>query len=802
VTEPAEERKVQTYCALCIARCGAIATVAGHRFVALDPDPSHPTGAALCAKGRAAPELVYSPQRLLYPMRRTRPKGDPDPGWQRISWDEALDTVASAMRRIADAHGPEAVAFSLPSPSTTAIVDSANWIRRLMNAFGTPNAVGPNYLCGWARTQATTFTFGVGSVHSGSGGAMADIANSGVLMLCGYNPSGSRITHATATAEALKRGMKLIVIDPRHTGFANKADLWLRVKPGTDGALALGLANMMIQRGWFDRAFLRDWSNGPLLVRADTGRLLTERDLTPDGSERRYVAWDAASGGVVVYDPAKGRYEREGAAPSLEGAWRIATAAGEVVCETAFSLYAALCRRYPSEVVAATCWIDRDQIEAAARLIWSARPVSYYAYAGQEQHANTTQTARAMSILYALTGSFDLEGGNVLFPSVPQAMIAGEDLPGAKTMRPAAGFETRPLGPARTGTIVTDALYDAILDDKPYPIRGLIGWGANLLIGRGNVRRGRAALTALDFFVHADLFLTPTAEVADVVLPVASAFEREALRIGFEVNEDAQSHVQLRQAVVPPRGESRSDIEIVVALAQRLGLGNHFWGGDIAAGFRHQLAPSGLTLEALRAAPGGIKLPLKTQHAKYAQRDASGIAAGFATPSRKVEIYSETLLAHGYPPLPEFIESGAALAPGPELAARYPLVLTCAKHALFCDSQNRALPSLRRRVPHPEVELHPQTATERGIAAGDWIAIETPQGSIRARARFNTSLDPRVVSGQSGWWQACPELGLPGYDPFGETGSNYNLLVGSASLDPVSGTPTHRSGRCEIRPAG
>ena len=99
MTEPTEARKVQTYCALCIARCGAIATVAGDRLVSLAPDPSHPTGAALCAKGRAAPELVHSPERLLYPMKRTRPKGEPDPGWQRISWDEALDTVAAAMRR-------------------------------------------------------------------------------------------------------------------------------------------------------------------------------------------------------------------------------------------------------------------------------------------------------------------------------------------------------------------------------------------------------------------------------------------------------------------------------------------------------------------------------------------------------------------------------------------------------------------------------------------------------------------------------------------------------------------------------
>jgi anaerobic selenocysteine-containing dehydrogenase len=135
-------QKIKSYCSLCIARCGSEATVEGGRFVALEPDPSHPTGQALCAKGRAAAELVYSPDRLLYPLRRTRRKGDPDPGWQRISWDEALDMTASAMRRIAAQDGPAAVAFSLASPSTTALADAGGWIRRLMNAFGTPNAAG------------------------------------------------------------------------------------------------------------------------------------------------------------------------------------------------------------------------------------------------------------------------------------------------------------------------------------------------------------------------------------------------------------------------------------------------------------------------------------------------------------------------------------------------------------------------------------------------------------------------------------------------------------------------------------
>ena len=125
---------------------------------------------------------------------------------------------------------------------------------------------------------------------------MPDIANTGCLILWGYNPSFSRLSHATAMVEALKRGMRLIVVDPRHIGLGNKADLWLRVRPGTDGALALGIANLMIQRGWYDREFIRTWSNGPMLVRADNGRMLTERDLMPDGEATRHIAWERRRG--------------------------------------------------------------------------------------------------------------------------------------------------------------------------------------------------------------------------------------------------------------------------------------------------------------------------------------------------------------------------------------------------------------------------------------------------------------------------------------------------------------------------
>jgi anaerobic selenocysteine-containing dehydrogenase len=265
--------RIPGYCALCVSRCGSLAVIENGRFVALEPNPSHPTGKALCAKGRAAPELVYHTERLLYPLRRTRPKGDPDPGWQRISWDEALDLTAANLRKIAEEHGPESVVFSVVSPSTSASDDSTVWIQRLMSAFGSPNLCGAMELCGWGRFLATQYTFGTGV----PGVYMPDLENAGCILFWGYNPNLARLSHATATLEAQKRGARLIVVDPRRTGPAKKADIWLQVRPGTDAALALGIAQVMIERGWYDHEFIRDWTNGPLLVRADNGRLLTQR---------------------------------------------------------------------------------------------------------------------------------------------------------------------------------------------------------------------------------------------------------------------------------------------------------------------------------------------------------------------------------------------------------------------------------------------------------------------------------------------------------------------------------------------
>jgi anaerobic selenocysteine-containing dehydrogenase len=796
MAEAPTSTEVATYCPLCVSRCGARATVEGGTF-ALNRDPSHPTGKVLCIKGREAPAITAHADRLRYPMKRTNPKGSEDPGWQRISWDEALDTVADRLRALARDHGPESVVFSSVSPSTSAIVDCIDWINRLQRAFGSPNFVGAMELCGWGRYLASLYTYGAPV----PGKYMPDLERAECILFWGYNPAVSRLAHATATRAALHRGAKLIVVDPRRAGLAGKADSWLRVRPGTDAALALAITSVMIERGWYDEPFVRRWTNGPLLVRSDTGRLLRARDLSSDGDAGSYVAWDAVAGQPVVVDPAAGGVDvDEHARLALTGAVEVSTAQGELSCRPAFDLVAEQCRAVAPSVAAEITGVPATEIERAAQMLWEHRPVAFYAWSGLEQHSGTTQIIRAINVLYALTGCLDSPGGNVLFTPVPTNPIAGMELLDPAQGAKAIGLSERPLGTARFGHVTGEDFYTAALEHRPYRPRGLVSFGSNLLMAHGDSARGREALQTLEFHVHLDLFMSPTAEQADVVLPVTGAFEAEGLQVGFEISQEAQSLVQLRAPLVAPVGEARPDIEIIFDLATRLGLGDHFFHGSVDAGWEHQLGPSGVTLGQLRAEPAGVRMPLETRHRKYATAGDDGVPVGFATPTGRVELYVEGFLDVGQPPVPTFTEPALSPRSRPDLAGDFPLILTCAKALHFCETQHRQVASLRRHVPDPQLELHPDTGAERGIAEGDWVEVRTPMGSVRARAAFNNTLAANVVSGQHGWFEPCEELGLPGFPPFGPGSANLNLVLSQTPSDPMSGSSPLRAQVCEVTP--
>ncbi|MDE4915199.1 molybdopterin-dependent oxidoreductase [Methylobacterium sp. 092160098-2] len=785
-TDAVGEVRTPGFCALCKSRCGSVMVTRDGLLVAQEPNPGHPTGQALCVKGKAAPELVYNPQRQLYPMIRTRPKGDPDPGWQRVSWDEALDRAAEGLACIRDEHGPEAVAFGWTTPSGTPISDDIRWVERFTNAFGSPNVAYGTEICNWHKDHAHAYTFGRGV-------ASPDFEKSGCIVLWGHNPSATWLDHATATGAAKARGARLVVVDPRRAGFAARADQWLRVRPGADGALALGIAGEMIRKGWFDRDFVTRWTNGPLLVRTDTNRFLRAGEMRapPAGAGADdLVAWGRV-GASVAYAPATRTYAPD-ENPVLEAAVEILGADGDrIACRTAFGLYRDLCDAYPLDRVEQLAWVPAAQVTATARMLFEAAPVSYYVWSGVGQHTNATQTDRAISILMALTGSFDAPGGNVEFAKPAARDVTGGEFLSAMQRAKCIDLARSPLGPGRHGWIGADALYDAILDSKPYAVCGLFDFGRNFLVNHANGDRGARALANLQFHVHTDVVVTPTAAFADVFLPVNTPWEREALRVGFEGSQRAESLVQLRQAAVPSQGESRSDAQIVFDLATRLGFGDRFWHGDIEAGFAAVLEPLGLTVDELRRHLNGITVLGEPHYHRHR-------SAGVKTRTGKIEIFSEVLRDAGQDPLPKFVEP--AISPFREGSEALPLVLTSAKVVHCCHGQHRNVASLRKRSPDPEVTLHPDTAGERGIAAGDWVDIRTGNGQARMRAKLDGFLDPRVVSAQYGWWQSNEALGLPAYNALADTGANYNRLVSDDHVDPVSGSTGLRSSLCEVTP--
>lgn len=765
------------FCTLCRSRCGAIYTVEDDRLVSVRPDPSHPTGKAMCPKGRAAPEIAHSARRLTTPLRRTAPKGAADPGFVPISWDEALGEISEKLSRYRAETGPESVAFAITSGSSSSTSDHIDWLQRFVRGFGSPNTVFSTEICNWHKDSAHAFTFGCGL-------PTAEYRQSDLILLWGHNPANVWLAQAEAIGAAQARGAKLAVIDPRQAGSARDADLWLRIRPGTDGALALGLARWLIEYQAYDADFVRHWSNAAFLVRDDNGLFLRPDDIGLGGEG--FVVWHETEARPIVVgkDVSSGQALSEAA---LEGRFTLAGPAGRIACRTGFSRYRAATAPYDPARVEEITGIPAAQVEALAGEIAAAGSISYHGWTGIGQHTNAAQTERAIATLYALTGHFDAPGGNVRMPAVPAPSLHSMALIPPETRQRALGLDQRPIGPPADGWITSSDFYDAALSAKPYRIRALFAFGSNLLVSHPGPERGREALKALEFQVHCDLFLNPTAEMADIVLPVSSPWEHEALRLGFELSPEAQERVQLRPQMISRRGEARSDMWIVFQLAKRLGMGELFFEGDIEKGFAHLLAPLGLDLATLRAQPEGVRVPLTHSYRKYRR-------SGFATQTGKAELYSELLHRHGYPAVPEFVP------PAEARTERFPLTLFSANSGYFCHSQHRGITMLRRKREEPTAEIHPALARRKGIAEGDWILLRSRKGQVRLRAALNETLAEDVVASDYGWWQPAPDLGLPGYlpDAANPIGSSFNAIISESERDPLSGSLALRSFACDV----
>ncbi|WP_123295301.1 molybdopterin-dependent oxidoreductase [Comamonas sp. BIGb0124] len=776
---------VAGYCTLCRSRCGSVNEIQDGRLVKVSPLQGHPTGGALCAKGRAAPELVASPLRITRPLRRTAPRDAADPRWQEISWDEALDEIAGRLLGAKAQGGAESVAFAVTTPSGTPMVDSFEWVERFIRGYGSPNLLYAVEICGWHKDYAHALTFGRGI-------GVPDLEAAEVVILWGHNPARTWLAQASRVGSARQRGAKVVVVDPKQDGSGQQADLWMPVRPGADGALAMGAIRHLLATESFDADFVRQWTNASLLVDTETGKLLRADELWHTGSPAAHVVIGETG------DPEPRGSEELGEAESAQ-----LFAEGE--CRDARGLQ----RRYASVLtllrqqaeaytpghVAATTWIEPGLVEQFNALFMHSPKLAYHAWTGVGQHTNATQTERAIATLYALTGACDKEGGN-LWTSAPPYRLVNEytSLLPKEQRDKALGLAELPLGPPRLGWITARDLCKAVLEGHPYKVGTLISFGTNLLVTQADTERNRRMLHALDFHVHADVFMNPTAESADIVLPANLPWERDALKCGFEISQAAVEHVQLRQRMVHPPGEARADYEIVMALAQRMGMADDFFGGDIEAGWNYQLEPLGVTVNDLRRRPEGMNFPQPTTRRKYAGQKADGTVTGFATPSRRVELYSEALLGIGQSPLATFIEPSEH----PQTSSDFPIVLTTAKSGWFVHSSHRHVASLRRKAPSPQVQISAEHANAIGAHDGEWVKLVTPHGAVRMKAQVSPTLNAKVAIADFGWWQNCEPLGRSSTRISGPSSSNINSVLSDARRDPISGSVPLRATICRV----
>lgn len=687
-----EEVKVfKTVCGICGFGCGINAYVKDGELLKVTGMPEHPMNRGFfCARAKAVRELVYHPDRLLYPQKKTRGQ------WKRIPWDEALDLIARRLKSLKETYGARSLAVCFGQPVLTQGTATIGFMRRFLDAYGSPSVFSVDSMCWRSRLMGTILTFGKYP--------MPDVENTKCLILWGHNPSDSYIARAWAVREAQKKGAKLIVVDPRRIPFAKKADLHIQLRPGTDGALLLAMMNIIIAEKLYDHDFVARWT----------------------------VGFDKLAEAVKDYTPERVEKITSVPAASIREMTRI------------YATTKPACIHSPNNTI--------------------------------EESGNAVQNHRAISVLQAITGNFEVVGGDITTSRVHHNPIRlfeqMEEKPLGTDKYPLFyGFWGRLFGEGEGQSMLVP---DAILSGKPYPIKAAIVSGSNPLLTWPHSTKVRKAFSKLDFLVVMDFFMTDTAKLADVVLPAATCFERNEVFDFYRVLYGIP-YVMLKKKLIQV-GECWSDTSFYLQLAKKMGYDKEFpWKNDDEV-IDYLFAPMQLSIKRLtEEAPQGMWLG-KIKIKEYEER-------GFPTPSGKVEIYSETLAKLGQNPLPSFTEPPESPVSTPELAKEYPLVLTTgARKYPYSHSEFRNIPSLRRMVPDPEAEIHPSTAARYGLKGGDMAIVETKRGKIEIKVKATPDILPGVVCMAHGWTEA-----------------NANILTDNAPADPISGFPAMRALLCRIK---
>lgn len=703
----AEKKVIKTSCKSCHGTCGVLATVEDGRITRLEGNPDWPTRGTMCSKGQGAAQEVNNPNRLMYPLKRKGERGEGK--WERITWDEALGAIAGRMNEAKQKHGPTSIIIG----QGTGRGYNA-FTMRLTGSIGTGNLMGPAHVCYIPRLIVYSGTLGgrLFCDFHGWGGEFPKTIVSWARQMEITNADGEM---GVWFLDALPKAKNLIVIDPRSTRITGQANQWLRIRPGTDAALALAMMNVVINEHLYDQEFVNNWTYG----------------------------FDKLRERVQQYTPA----------------W-----------------------------AAGVTWIPEEEIIKAARTIATDKPAAIMIGSPLEAGNNCVQTIRAIVCLLGITGNIERPGSMITWMPTDAGQLEdfGREIPLSEEARKGIIGADK----YRLCELVRLAHPETVfkqLKDGTSKLQVMHINGSNPLLAYANTKDIFAGLLKIPFLSVADLYMSPTAEYADIVLPVAHWLEEDSIW-----DEHAMFYFTAVRKVVEPPGEAKPIAWIFNELGKRVAPEHWFKTTDDM--WDHMIRKSGIKWKDFKEMGYLARMGKDQKYYKH-KTDYWRKGGGFRTKTGKFELYSTLLESMGYDPLPYYQEPNESPYATPELAAEYPLILSAGgRIPQFFLSQYRQLPRQRQQQPYPLVQIHPETAGKLGIQDGDWVWIETPRGKIKQKAELLPSLDPRLVVCQSHWWY--PERPGPDHGIW-ETSANV-LTASDLPFDPCIGSSTFRALLCKI----
>lgn len=729
----------RTFCSVCPAQCVVLVEVKDGKATRIEGYKDSPTRGNFCIKGATSLQYHNSPDRLNYPLKRVGPRGGNK--WEQISWKQALDEIAEKLAKLRDTDGPEALATLGGTHQGPG--DWANW--RFSVRYGTPNFIlqGRNCGVGEFATEVAMFGWGTKIGMPVPGVTKCAFIWGGAFQGGGPGP----IQMFKAMKEA---GMKLVVVDPRRIKIAEFADLHLKLKPRTDGALLMAMIHIAIKEGLYDKEFVERWTTGFEEVRKAVA------DWTP---ERAAKICDLRAEDIV----------------------------------TAARWY---CGVRPSRITTGVALTEAGQGAAFSSII-------------------------GMDILRAISGNLDVVGGEPLggpydpnqfawlknigfdrmfdHPLRKRDSVNADYTPfvsvrGYKASREAMA-KVYPEGyTACAYQLYADpaAVYKAVLEKKPYPIKAIICQGGSPMQTMGGGKAAFEAFTSpnLELSVVVDHWMHPTAQLADYVLPAADFLERPdtSTRLG------CLNTFTVGQQCVEPQFERKDDYWFWAQLARRLGQDPAEWPETLVEMHDIFLKPSGKTYHEWAHADvywNGAKIASK----KYEK-------TGFATASGKVELVPQLFERLGMEAVIDYKGPGSpGCLPDVDDEAAYPLIMIPGSRRVeFTAARTHAVESLKKLYPDPCVLIHPDTAAAYGIKEGEWVHIDRPEGSVRQKAKITDVVRPDTIDPDGFWWEPKKERGLPGLS--GGIEHNINFITPSDTrMSSFAGDQMLRGMRCQIRKA-